>query len=301
MERRAYLADMDKKFFHWCCHGLTTDLLFANTQEFIAGMNRIAVCWLYCNSKGRLVKIIAFCLLNNHFHFVLYGTEEDCASFMEHYRMLSLQWIRNHRKERLHGDIKLGHWPAINAEKVRTKVVYTLRQTLEAGLQITPQGYPWCSARLMFNDNSYLLETAKSVNDYSGRRIQKILNSEMDLPPSWLILSNDMVWPGCYTNIGLAESLFTGVKDFMLCLNNGNIDKAILVEMSPEVPSLPDTEVLNKAETFARKLFGRKRISECSAEERVRIAGFLKKELHCGYKQLARTVRMTEEALKKNI
>ena len=295
------MTDINKRFFHWCCNGLNTDLLFANTQEFIAGMNRIAVCWLYCSAKGRPVKIIAFSLLNNHFHFVLYGTEEDTVLFMEHYKMLTLQWIRNHRQERLHGDIELGHWPAVNAEKVRTKVVYTLRQTMEAGLQITPQGYPWCSARLMFNDNSCLLESAKAVKDYSGRKIQKILNSERDLPLSWLILSNDMVWPGCYTDTKSAEGLFAGVKDFMFCLNNGNIDKEVLAERSPEAPSLPDTEVRNKAEAIAGDLFGRRRISECSAEERIRIAGFLKKELHCGYKQLARTVRMTEEALKKSI
>ena len=40
-------------------------------------MNRIAVCYLYCLEKGRPVRIVAFCLLNNHFHFVLYGNEEE--------------------------------------------------------------------------------------------------------------------------------------------------------------------------------------------------------------------------------
>ncbi len=294
------LAGMNR-FFHWCSRGLTADLLFASEQEFIAGMNRIAVCYLYCLEKGHPVRIVAFCLLNNHFHFVLYGKEEDTAMFMEHYKMLTLQWIRYHRQERLHSEIELGHWPALSSERVRLKLIYTLRQTLEAGLQITPQGYPWCSARLMFNDNSYLLESSKAVKDHSGRYIQRILNSEMNLPSSWLILSNGMVWPGCYTDTKSAEGLFAGVKDFMFCMNNGSIDKEVLAEMSPEAPSLPDTEVHDKAESFARDLFGRKRISECSAEERIRIAAFLKKELHCGYKQLARTVRMTEETLKKSI
>lgn len=291
----------NKFFFHWCSRGLTADLLYANTQEFIAGMNRIAVCWLYCMQKGRLVRIVAFCLLNNHFHFVLYGTEEDTVLFMEHYRMLSLQWIRNHRQERLHGIIELGHWPATNAEKVRTKVVYTLRQTLEAGLQITPQGYPWSSARLMFNDNSFILDTAKTVKELSGRAVQRVTNSKEIFPSSWRILSNGMIWPGEYVEVKLAENLFSGVKNYMFSLNSSNADKEVLAEINNDIPSLPDTEVKDTAESLAKGLFGKKRVSECSAEERIGIARYIRQELHCGYKQLARIVRMNEEDLRRII
>lgn len=294
------LAGMNR-FFHWCCKGLTSDLLFENEQEFIAGMNRIAVCYLYCLEKGRPVRIVAFCLLNNHFHFVLYGSEEDTELFMEHYKMLTLQWIRYHRQERLHGEIELGHWPARNPEHAREKVVYTLRQTLEAGLRITPQGYPWCSARLMFNDNSYILKTTKTANQVSGRFIQTILFSKISLPSAWRILSNGMIWPGEYTDVQIAEGMFMGVKDFMFCMNNGNIDKAVLAEISAQAPSLPDVEVKDKAESLTRDLFAKKRISECSAEERVAIARFLRHELHCGHKQLARIVRMDEVELRRTI
>ena len=290
-----------KRFFHWCSKGLTADLLFASEQEFIAGMNRIAVCYLYCLEKGRPVRIVAFCLLNNHFHFVLYGTEEDAAMFMEHYKMLTLQWIRNHRSERLHENVELGRWPARNPEHAREKVVYTLRQTLEAGLRITPQGYPWCSARLLYNDNSYILETSHTVGELSRRMVQKTINSEIRPPLSWHIMANGMIWPGDYTDLQIAEGMFMGVKDFMFSLNNGNVDKAVLAEMSPEAPSLPDTEVRDKAESLARGMFGRKGLSFCPAAERVKIAGYLRKELHCGFKQLARIVRMGEEDLRKTV
>ena len=92
-----------------------------------------------------------------------------------------------------------------------------------------------------------------------------------------------------------------GVKDFMFYLNNGNVDRTVLAEMNPEAPSLPDTEVRDKAESLAKGMFGRKGLSTCPADEMVKIAGYLRKELCCGYKQLARIVRMTEEELKKAI
>lgn len=287
--------------FHYYSKGLTVDLLFTNVQEFIAGMNRIAVCYLYCLEKGRPVRIIAFCLLNNHFHFVLYGNEEDTELFMEHYRFLTTRWIQAHRGERLHEKIDIGHRSASTHEKIKEKVVYTLRQTLEAGLRITPQGYPWCSARLLFNDNNCLLEASRSVREISIRTLRKLVSSEVAIPPGWKILPNGMIWPGDYTEVSSSENLFSGVKDFMFCLNNGNNDKTVLSEMNSETPSIPDTELKDKAESLAQRMFARKGISFCPAEERLKIAAWLKRDLHCGYKQLARIVKMNETDLRKSI
>ena len=187
-----------KQYFHYCCKGLKNDLVFADRQEFIAGMNRIGVCWLYCREKGLPVQIIAFCLLSNHFHFVLYGEEEATELFMEYYRHLTGMWIQKHRGEKLHERLQLGHWPANTYERAKDKVIYTLRQTLEAGIQVTPQGYPWCSAMLMFNENSFLEQLCEKTGDISGRRRQKMFNTTVCIPDNWTVIPNGMIWPGCY-------------------------------------------------------------------------------------------------------
>lgn len=289
------------QYFHYCCKGLKTDLIFADKREFIAGMNRIGVCYLYCIGEKLPVQIVAFCLLSNHFHFVLYGTEEATESFISHYVLLTGKWIRKHRGERLHGKIEIGHWAARTTEGVRNKVVYTLRQTLEAGLQVTPQGYPWCSAGLMFNDHEFVLSSSVPICKYSGRAALKAFNTKIGLPEDWVVVSGNMIWPGCYTDINGAQRLFTGVKDFMYCLNNGNIDKSVSSEMILERPSIPDTELRNRACSLAKGLFGRRGMGSCPAEERSQIAALLKKELHCGYKQLARIVMMEEAELRNHI
>ncbi|MCR5561407.1 MAG: hypothetical protein K6F58_06290 [Bacteroidales bacterium] len=290
-----------KSFYHWCSKGLKNDLFFTNDREFIAGMNRIAACYLYCMERGRPVRIVAFCLLNNHFHFVLYGEEEDTILFMNHYWLLTAIWIQNHRKERLHGRVELGHWKAETRESVRDKVVYTMRQTLEAGLQVTPQAYPWCSARLMYNNNESVMETSGKMAEMGVREKRRKFFTMRDFPHDWSVLPNGMIWPGCYTDTVLAHKLFSGVKDFMFSMNNGNVDREVNVEIMAEMPSIPDTEVKHRAESLARSLFGRQRISSCPAEERIRIASMLRKELHCGHKQLARIVMMREEDLRKTV
>lgn len=288
-----------KYYFHYCNRGLKADLIFANEREFISGMNRIGVCYLYCREKGLPVQILAFCLLSNHFHFVLYGTEEATELFINHYVLLTGKWIQTHRGEKLHGKLELGHWPAKSAEAVRNKVVYTLRQTLEAGIQLTPQGYPWCSARLMFFNHDCILKGRETISTYSGREVLKVFNTRMTLPDDWIVVSDGLIWPGCYTDVKNAQNLFSGVKDFMFCLNNGNIDKAVNAEMILERPSIPDLELRNRAIALVKGLFSKAGIGSCSADERIQIAELLRNELHCGYKQLARIVMMEEKELRR--
>lgn len=288
-----------KQFYHCCSKGLKNDLLFADKREFIAGMNRIGVCYLYCIMKGLPVQIIAFCLLSNHFHFVLYGTEEAVELFVEYYRHLTGMWIQKHRGEKVHERMELGFWPAKSLERAKDKVVYTLRQTLEAGLKVTPQGYTWCSAALMFSSDDTLVDCCEKLENISGRKKQKLFNTTLTIPGNWMVLPNGMIHPACYSDIPTAQSLFYGVKDYMYSLNNGNIDKAVNAEMLTERPSIPDSEVRDRAKYLSQGLFGVRSMSNCSAEQRIRIAQLLRKDLHCGHKQLARVVMMDEEELRK--
>ena len=288
-----------KRYYHWCCKGLRHDLIFSSIPEFIAGMNRIAVCLLHCRTSGKDITIIAFCLLNNHFHFVLYGTENSTASFMDYYRMLTCKWIAAHRGEKLHERISLGHWEAITSEKVKEKIAYTLRQSYEAGHPISPQGYRWSSARFMFSDNTPLLCSAVDIGTMSNRAIQKIVFSEVSIPASWPLLSEGIIWPGAYVDIAGCEKLFSNVKEFMFYLNNRNIDISVNTEMMTLAPTIPDNEVKDQANFLARDMFDKKNVSSCNAEERLAIARYLRKHLHCGNRQLARIVRMMEGDIQK--
>ena len=59
---------MSKGYYHVCSHGLEKNDIFKTQADFIAGMNDVAICII-----GFDVKILCFCLMSNHFHFVLYG------------------------------------------------------------------------------------------------------------------------------------------------------------------------------------------------------------------------------------
>ena len=59
-----------KRYYHICSKGLEKNVIFLNREDFISGVNDIAVCRLKFD-----VVILCFCLMSNHFPFVLYGTD----------------------------------------------------------------------------------------------------------------------------------------------------------------------------------------------------------------------------------
>ena len=75
-------------FYHLFSDGFRTDVLFEDKQAFIAGMNIVALCFLKCN-----IDILAFCLMDNHVHFILYGTVIQCKDFINMYKRLTGRWI----------------------------------------------------------------------------------------------------------------------------------------------------------------------------------------------------------------
>ena len=91
-------------FYHYATEGLKDDVLFGSVAEFIAGMNRIAVC-LCRLGPAHPVQVICFVLMDNHVHFILYGLEEDCDLFMESYKQTTELWLRHHGGDNSPGKI----------------------------------------------------------------------------------------------------------------------------------------------------------------------------------------------------
>lgn len=288
-----------KSYYHICTKGLATDLLFRDTQEFIAGMNRIGVCHQSCARSGHPVVILAFCLMNTHVHFVLFGTEEGCSDFIAKYRDSTCLWIRKYRGERLHERVTASIFLISGRESIRTKIVYNIRQMVEARLNVSPLSYPWSSGQLMFADSTLALSGARPVSSFSARAVAKMVKSKEIIPGDWLVFNNGVIWPGSYTDFKTAERFFTGVGDFMFMVNNSNIDKTVNMEMMEESPSLPDSEVRDKALEIARIDYAKETVSRCSADERIALARILRKEFRCGHRQLARVLGLKPDDLSR--
>ena len=286
-----------KQYFHYCSKGLKSDVLFANPTEFIAGMNRVAICFLLGITGGRKVLVISICLMDNHVHFILFGTRADCEAFVATYKKLTGMWVQKHRGERLHEEIEFGGFPIRDKDDLKEKIAYVLRNPVAAGMETTVYGYNWSTGMLMFNQCELLLQNATPAHAFGVREKRLITNSKNTIPDNWLIFKNGMIWPGSYTEATVAMRQFNSLSDYMYMINDRRIDKKVNEEMLKDSLSIPDGELRDHASVLARDLFGKDRISMCSPEERLSVCRILKKEYRSGAKQLARVVGLPKEKL----
>ena len=284
-------------FLNCCSKGLETDILFKSPIEFIAGINRIAVCILLCLAKGMTVSVISFCLMDNHFHLLLYGEEEHCIHFLNLYKKLTLMWIATHRGAPLNGEIVLGHWP-VARDKVHEKVVYYHRNPFAAGLKVLPYYYKWSSAGLLFADRKEQMKGLTKASDLSAECKKRYMYSRVEVPDNWYFTEDGMVWPGSFIDIDFLERLFQGPGSYMFEMNNSNIDKECEREMLMDSMMLPDGDVVDAAAKYAKQMFDKGGIESCGKGERISIGMLLRKDMACNHKQLARVLKLSPSDLK---
>jgi REP element-mobilizing transposase RayT len=283
-------------FYHFATEGLKDDVLFSSTTEFIAGINRIAFCLIRLGIDHP-VQVVCFCLMDNHVHFILYGREEDCILFMDNYKHVTELWLRHHGEDNHSGKHwNIGHWLIPDQERLRTTIAYIHRNPTAAGMALSPSGYRWSSAQLLYSDTAWIQGLGKPVSELSGKARMRLFNSRTEIPGDWIVLPDGLIWPGAFVNTSAMERQFSSVQDYQFCLNK-RVEEDINQEMHATMISLPDGEIAARARRMAGKLYGEDRIRRLTVQQRTSLARVLKKETGTTAKQIARVVHLKLEEI----
>jgi REP element-mobilizing transposase RayT len=276
-------------FYHCATEGLKDDILFGSSEEFIAGINRIALC-LCRLGLDHQVQVICFCLMDNHVHFILYGSEEDCILFMDTYKNATERWLKNHGgKQGKRWNI--GHWMIADRERLRSTIAYIHRNPTAAGMAVAPAGYRWSSASLLFSDTDWVKNYGKPVNTLSGKARIRLFSSKVELPGAWTVLPDGMIWPGNFVNFRVMERQFDTVQDYQFCMNK-RTEEEVNLEMHRNQVSLPDGEISARVKKMAGELYGEDRILRLTVTQRLSLGQILRKETGTTAKQIARAVHL---------
>ena len=264
-------------YFHCATKGLEKTILFQNEREFIAGMNRIAFCLASIRQKERLI-IVCFCLMDNHVHFILYGTKATCLEFLRLYERLTCIWLANHR-DGFHIEEKweFDAWLIPDRENLQEKI-----------------------ANLPFSDHSLIMTIGKKLGDYSLYEKRKMLETKIQLPDDWLILPDGLIWPGSYTDYFLEEKVFGNIGRFLF-LQNQKVEAQVNQEMLSESISLPDGDIKKMLAALSTDVYAVEDPTLLSVDQRIELCRRLRKKVWANSKQLARVVGVSPKELKEII
>ena len=280
---------MTKGYYHVSSHGLEKNDVFKTKDDFIRGMNDIALCVLRYD-----VCILAFCLMSNHFHFVLYGTYEECSRFIEEYKRKCGMRMRCYS-----GEVKGLKSVSVRIDKVDSQeylenaIAYVLRNPLAAGIFMMPYHYEWSSISVYFGGVQQAAGT--KLNDLSVRKRLKTLHSHQVVPDAYIVDVKGMILPSCYVNVRMVEKIFRHPARLMASLAR-KVENDVEVRFGvADSVSITDQELLTQMNELIRLEFGRSSLYQLSMEEKVKLCLSLKRNFGVGVKQIARVTRLNPE------
>ena len=215
--------------------GKDTPILFATEEDYIFVMNVIA----QVSKLFPKVKLLAFEVMDNHFHFVAQAeTETMIREFFAAIRK---------RLQRIFpqiGTIDLDIRPIKDLNSMRNRIVYTHRNGYVVNPDCTPFSYRWGTGRYYFNDYpSYVC-----LSDLTVRQKRTMFKGRDPLlPDEWKVLEGH-ISPQSYCQIKFGMAFFRDAHHYMSLLTK-NVES--YSELADE---LNDREFLTDPELFAQLL-----------------------------------------------
>lgn len=179
--------------WHAYTSGKEIPIMFVSDDDMAFAMNVIA---LYAFLYKDAVRIITFEVMNNHFHFVICGSENDIRDF---FRSIVKKLKRTIP---VAGNLKLKLKPIKDLTGMRNNIVYTNRNGFVANPDHTPFSYPWGAGKYYYN-NINITATFKEISYIQNRKMYRGANA--DLPDDWLVIDGHIAPPSfCAIKLGMA-------------------------------------------------------------------------------------------------
>lgn len=270
--------EQEKHFRHICTAGLEKEIIFKTDADYIFGMNSIPVCM-----ADKDISMYAFCLMDNHVHFIAHGTEEDCGGFIKAYRKRLFTLADMSSVDICMKEID-------DTEYLKRAIAYVLRNPPAAGLAVLPTHYRWSSGPLYFNDGNTLTvnRPVTDIAHMSKRRQQKLFHTRGQLPGHYTVTADGLICPKCYVDYRAVEEIFHSPVRMLYFLSRNDSMEMELTSGILRRARYTDSEMASTVTNLCSEIFNKPSPDALSIDEKYRLAAILRKQYGLGIKQLAR-------------
>lgn len=278
-----------RQYYHVSSGALEKNDIFQSREDFVMAMNDIALCVLKYD-----VMILCFCLMSNHFHFVLKGTYQECYSLVSEFKRICAIRMRE-RNGTVSGlkDVDL-HFDLLDSQEyLENAIAYVLRNPLAARIIMMPNFYEWSSVNAYFRGSTPI--PGVNMRTLSIRKRREILHTRNDdVPESYVLSDEGYVHPACYVAYEEVEKIYKHPSRLLMGL-------AKRVENEFEVASgaanqivMLDSELRTHVLELISKEYGVESLSQLSADDRLRLCLMMRRNFNASVKQIARILRISQ-------
>lgn len=285
--------------WHFTTDGSAVDAVFRDDDDFRLGMNRIYVV----RRKYRNVIILAFCLMDTHIHFILYGDFHECNRFIHEYvKMTSIHISRKYGDRNKMKDVPI-HYQQIDDDRyLKNAICYVLKNATVAGMPFLEYDYPWSSAPLLLKETEYwnspnISRKGVRSGDLTQSEVRKIFQTRTPIDPDVLIIDST-IHPAEYVAVDIVKRIFRSRKSlhFFMCITKDSDIES--VSGANSYLSIPMQEMRQHKTELCLELFGKNDIRTLDTDQRVKLARTLKSRFNSSSKQILRLCGLASKGIK---
>ena len=289
-----------KNCWHFSTDGNAVDILFRE-DDFIDGMNRI-----YVTLRGFRVVILAFCLMDTHVHFILYGEFDECNRFVHDYVRRTSWYISvKHKESHKLENVPVSHQVIGDVDYLKTVICYTLRNAPIAGIRANALDYPWSSGPLYFKqpglwcsprwieETDGMIHTSQLGLNHRREKLRTRKHETADVR-----MMGELVFPGEYVAFELVESLFKSCKSFHYFLSKTREEDVEARGGSISRLSIPMQEMRQHKKNICMELFGTASVMRLNTQQRILLARTMRARYNSSLKQIIRLSGLIYEEVK---
>lgn len=261
-------------FWHVFSPGKETSVLFVEENDYVFAMNVVSLAKISFPN----VSVIAFEIMDNHFHFLLAGTELDIDGFckliikkMSRYFPLTKTFCFKRKSIE-------------TLQAFRNNVIYIHRNGFVVNPAETPFSYQWGTGPYYFS--RFPFESRPSSEVHTDVRRKMFRGRAPEIPVDWKII-NGYVMPSSYCSIKIGMALFRDAHHYFSSLFKNVESYGELAEEFKDGEYLTDPELYNVITNIVKTKYNILKIKDLTRAQKLDLANMM----HFDYKSSNSQVR----------
>ena len=289
-------------YYHLCTEGLGETVMFRDNEDYVTGINYLAVCQIALNQIApnqitpnqitpKKIEIIAFCLMSNHLHIVAKGENAILKKFIISFKRRYSMWLA-----RKYNEHKILHRTAFTIKEVdsteylKQVIASVLRNPIAAGINVSPFQYKWSSASCYFRQKD--IGSKKDQTGLTGNGIRRIFKTRTLIFDGINLIDGEMADLMSFVKFTEVEAIFKTSRALMYFMSKDN-DNEIELEMNTlKKVSYNDSTVINAIRQICEKKFQTSQINALGIHEKCSLVKYMKKNFNSSPKQIARILSL---------
>jgi len=286
-ERQCEMAfSMSGEWYHLYSSGKNTEIFLKDDDDFKFCVNLLARCAVEFTE----LVIVAFAIMNNHLHIVLYGNCATIELFFTTYRRRLSRFLSSKYNYPVPDTFRMNLKDICDLKSLRNTIVYVNRNGFVVNPHFTPFSYPWSSGANYYNVPIQSELLSSLTIDYQRALFRGRVPSGLENAR----ITDGSITADSFCDIKLGMSMFRDAHHYFSLVSKSVESYSQLATEMDDREFLTDDELFSELQKTLNSKYNTSYVKQLTPAQKLDVA----RELHFKYRssngQIRRLLYLTQ-------